>query len=112
MADCTPEPSTPTSEGRAVPLGRVLVVDDESNIRSALELVLGSQGFELDCAADAVEADAYLARVRPDVILLDIRLPGRNGLEMLRAWRLQYRGVPIILMSGEASSTEAVDGLK
>ncbi len=92
--------------------GRVLVVDDERNIRSTLKMVLQAEGFVVDLAADGNEAEKFFALTPPDVVLLDVRLPGRNGLELLSQWKVQNATTPIILMSGEATLTEALDGLK
>ncbi len=92
--------------------GRILVVDDEKNIRSTLKMVLHGEGFVADLAADGAEAEKFFALTPPDVVLLDVRLPGRTGLELLAQWKVQYAATPIILMSGEATLTEALDGLK
>ena len=91
---------------------RILVVDDERNIRSAVSLVLSGSGFTVFTAADGVEAEAILKTEPIDVILLDVRLPGRTGLELLKEWKSKFAGSCVILMSGEASLTEALDGLK
>src|SRR4051812_38380481 len=91
--------------------GRILVVDDEKNIRSSLKLTLSSLGYSVDTAADGKEAEGILATTPPDVILLDVRLPQRTGIELLSGWVKTYPLVPIILMSGDASVTEALEGL-
>ena len=92
--------------------GRVLVVDDEKNIRATVKMVLNSEGFRVDVAEDGDKADEILSTTPPDVIVLDVRMPKRSGLELLKIWRMQYPNTPIILMSGEATLTEAVGGLK
>ena len=92
--------------------GRVLVVDDEKNIRTSVQLVLGSQGFTVDLADEGVAAEKILSATPPDVILLDVRMPGRSGLELLKEWKVLWPQIPIILMSGEATITEALAGLK
>jgi two-component system, NtrC family, nitrogen regulation response regulator NtrX len=92
--------------------GRVLVVDDEKNIRSSLEMILTTEGYAVHLAKDGVQAEEILATVPVDVILLDIRLPGASGIELLKKWKGTLTTTAIILMSGEASLTEALDGLK
>ena len=92
--------------------GRILIVDDERNIRTSLKMLLADEGFSIDLAGDGEEAEAILAVTPPDIILLDVRLPGLSGLELLKRWKIQKPALPIVLMSGEATVTEALDGLK
>lgn len=106
MNDEANQDSAPTSAGR------VLVVDDERNIRSTLKMVLADLGYQIDLASDGDEAEKILAQTPPDVVMLDVRMPKRNGIELLRTWRQSHPHLPIILMSGEATLTEALDGLK
>lgn len=94
------------------PSGHILVVDDERNIRSTLEMVLGTAGYRVKTAADGTEAESILATSEFDVILLDVRMPGRTGLQLLSQWKTQWPSTLIILMSGEASITEALEGVK
>lgn len=69
----------------AAPLIRVAVVDDEALIRSGFSHILSAaDDIEVVATADGVQAMDVLAEARPDVVLLDIRMPGRNGLEVLR----------------------------
>ncbi|MDR6689869.1 DNA-binding NarL/FixJ family response regulator [Microbacterium sp. 1154] len=69
----------------AAPLIRVAVVDDEALIRSGFSHILSAaDDIEVVATADGVQAMEVLAEARPDVVLLDIRMPGRNGLEVLR----------------------------
>ncbi len=92
--------------------GRILVVDDERNIRTSLRMLLCDEGFSVDLASNGEEAEKIMAETPPHLILLDIRLPGVNGLDLLKIWKVQKPNLPMILMSGEASLTEALDGLK
>lgn len=92
--------------------GHILVVDDERNIRSTLQLVLTNAGYRVSTAGDGEEAEVILGNAEFDVILLDVRLPGRSGLQLLGQWKTQWPGTLIILMSGEATISEALDGLK
>ena len=65
----------------------ILVVDDNDVIRSLVQTILASQDMEIDSASDGDEALAYLQRRRPDVMLLYVRMPRVNGLEVLRQMR-------------------------
>ncbi|MCX6116304.1 MAG: sigma-54 dependent transcriptional regulator [Proteobacteria bacterium] len=91
---------------------KILVVDDEKNIRSTLHMVLSGQGHDVKVASDGVEAQTILNAELFDLILLDVRLPGKSGTELLTEWHARYPNLLIILMSGEATLTEALDGLK
>jgi CheY-like chemotaxis protein len=77
------------------------VVDDEPGIRRFARLLLDEAGFEVEVAADG---DAGLAIVRdsgaPDLVLLDLTMPGMGGVEVLTELRRHYRDVPVVLMSG------------
>ncbi len=90
---------------------RILVVDDEAQIRKALTINLKARGYEVDIAASGEEALAHAAARPPDLVLLDIGLPGIDGVavvEGLRAWTT----VPIIMLSvrdDEADKVRALD---
>ena len=92
---------------------RVLVVDDEPEMTRALRSILTGNGFEPVLAASGEEALDRIARRRPDLILLDLVLPGINGLDVCRAIRQERKlDVPIIVLSAhgeEESKVEALD---
>jgi DNA-binding NtrC family response regulator len=91
----------------------VLVVDDEPEIRELLADILRDEGYEVTLAADAAEArDARLAR-RPELCLLDIWMPGMDGLSLLKEWA--HDGAlpfPVIMMSGHGSIESAVEATR
>src|SRR5262249_52821387 len=92
-------------------LVRVLVVEDEKKTAAFIRKALQSEGFAVDVCHDGVEAAAS-ARVTPfDVIVLDIMLPGRDGLSLLRSWRDQHNATPVILLSARGEVNERVEGL-
>jgi len=91
---------------------RILVVDDEKNIRTMVTMILQGEDFAVDLADSVPAAEQLLSDFVPDAILLDVRLPQISGLEALKSWLTQYPTVPIVLMSGEASIAEALEGLK
>ena len=93
---------------------RVLVVDDDADIRTVLELTLEHAGFEVLPAADGEQA-LRLARVeRPDVVLLDVMMPGRDGIDVLRSLRTDPRtsNIPVLLLTARAQPQDAVSGLE
>ncbi|HKC15774.1 MAG TPA: response regulator, partial [Steroidobacteraceae bacterium] len=65
---------------------RILVVDDEADIRRLLQEILSEEGHDVDVAADAVQARAARARSAPDLVLLDIWMPDTDGITLLREW--------------------------
>ena len=77
----------------------VLVVDDERNIRTTLAHVLESEGFEVLTAATGEQAVAMCKRRSFDAVLLDVRMPGIDGIEAFRRIRKILSGVKVILMS-------------
>jgi two-component system KDP operon response regulator KdpE len=79
-------------------LGRILVVDDEPQIRRMLDLSLSAQGYEVVEAADGVSALKIIARGKTDLVILDLGLPDRNGLEIIEEVR-KTSVVPIIILS-------------
>jgi EAL domain-containing protein (putative c-di-GMP-specific phosphodiesterase class I)/DNA-binding response OmpR family regulator len=91
---------------------RILVADDEPDLRELLRINLEAQGYEVDLAADGTEALALALARRPDVIVLDIMMPGLNGLEVLRTLRHhpENADLPIVLLSGRRSDNEVFEG--
>ena len=91
--------------------GRVLVVDDETEIRRALKTGLGYHAFDVRAVGSGEEALAELAAWRPDVMLLDLGLPGLDGLEVLRRMPDKNRVAVIVVsvMPGEKDKVRALD---
>jgi two-component system nitrogen regulation response regulator NtrX len=95
-------------------MNHILVVDDESQIRSSLEEILREEGYGVAGAADAEEALTLLRDVPYDVVLLDIWLPGRDGLEVLgeiRTWPAETRP-EVVMISGHGTIETAVKATK
>jgi DNA-binding response OmpR family regulator len=89
---------------------RVLVVDDEVKIRSLVGAYLRSEGFETDEAADGPEALEIFRRRSPDLVVLDVMLPGKDGIEVLREMR-RMSDVYVILLTARAEETDKLIGL-
>ncbi len=91
--------------------GRVLVVDDDASLAEMLGIVLRSEGFEPSFVADGDRALAAFHESRPDLVLLDIMLPGKDGLEVCRAIRSES-GVPIVMLTAKTDTIDIVLGLE
>lgn len=90
---------------------RVLLVEDEHLVLESLEQILGQEGYETVSAATGEEG-FFLANTQTfDLVLLDIELPGRNGLEILRAMRIRGMNTPVILSSVREQVEDKVIGL-
>lgn len=90
---------------------RVLVVDDEPEVRRALRTSLSGRGYDVQLAANGEEALAEFARHRPDLLLLDLQLPGLSGLEVCRQIR-EASDLPIVILSvqdDEPTKVKALD---
>lgn len=86
----------------------VMVVDDEKNIREALDGVLKDEGYSVISAGSAEEAFKRLDQGVPDAVLLDIWLPGMDGTDALKEMKRLYPSVPVIMISGHANIETAV----
>ncbi len=94
------------------PLGRILVVDDEAPVREVLSEYFTTQGYAVDTAASGNEALAAIRRARPDLVLLDIRMPGIDGVEVLRRIREADDGVAVIMVTANEDVVLARETLK
>jgi len=78
---------------------RVLVVDDEESIRELYRAELAEEGYEVDLAADGLQALRRLDVFRPDLVTLDVKMPGIDGIETLRRIREKNRTIPVVLVT-------------
>ena len=90
---------------------RVLLVEDDARIRAVLELALHDHGYDVRSAATGEQALELLAQERPDVVLLDLMLPGIDGLEVCRRVRADS-DLPIIAVTARSDSADVVAGLE
>jgi two-component system alkaline phosphatase synthesis response regulator PhoP len=90
---------------------RILVVEDEAHIAEGLRLNLTLQGYAVDVAASGVEALDTWKRCRPDLVVLDIMLPGIDGLSVLQSIRLDDQRIPVLILSARGASDDRVKGL-
>ena len=89
----------------------VLVIEDEESFIEALVVGLKREGFLVTVARDGIEGVAMFDRVRPDLVLLDIWLPHKSGIDVCRELRLRTR-VPIIMVTAKSSEIDTVVGLE
>ncbi len=89
---------------------RILVVDDEPALRNLLSISLTRVGYEVTVAGDGREALAQFVQRSYDLVLLDVMMPGMDGMEVCRQLR-QRSDVPIIMLTGKSQSADIVDGL-
>ena len=89
----------------------LLVVDDDARLRELLRRYLSDSGFRVTTAADAAEARSRLVSFAFDLVVLDVMMPGENGIELTRALRRE-RGSPIMLLTAMAEPEDRVNGLE
>ncbi|QGU02687.1 DNA-binding response regulator MtrA [Corynebacterium kalinowskii] len=90
---------------------KILVVDDDPAISEMLTIVLQAEGFDTVAVMDGSEAVATFQREQPDLILLDLMLPGMNGVDICRAIR-QESMVPIVMLTAKTDTVDVVLGLE
>jgi two-component system response regulator MtrA len=90
---------------------RILVVDDDTAISEMIGIVLKAEGFEPQFAGDGAEAIELFKVMRPDLVLLDLMLPGIDGIQVCAAIRAES-GVPIIMLTAKGETTDVVKGLE
>ncbi len=89
----------------------LLVVDDDREIRELLSGYLGNQGFEVSTVADGQAMDDWLAAHRPDLVVLDLMLPGEDGLSIARRLAGDYK-LPIVMISARGEELDRIVGLE
>jgi two-component system response regulator MtrA len=91
--------------------GRVLVVDDDPALAEMLGIVLRSEGFSPSFVGDGERALEVFREAKPDLVLLDLMLPGMSGLDVCRAIRIES-GVPIVMLTAKTDTVDVVLGLE
>lgn len=93
--------------------GRILLIEDEPNIAEAIRFLLQRDGWQVELAGDGAGAQAAVARLSPDLVILDLMLPGRNGLDILAALRADpaTRSLPVLMLTakGQGRDREAAE---
>jgi len=94
-----------------VTVQRILVVDDEESILKVVDYALSQEGFEVHTASDATGGAFLIDQVKPNLIILDVMLPGKSGLELAREIR-ETSDVPIIMLSAKGDEVDRILGLE
>lgn len=91
---------------------RILVVDDDRDLCDLLQRYLSEQGFVVTGARDAAAMDASLASATPDLVILDLMLPGEDGLSIARRLRASHPALPILMLSARGDEVDRIVGLE
>ena len=90
----------------------VLVVDDDLRLRMLLRRYLAEQGFRVSTAADAEDARAKLGAVQPDAVVLDVTMPGEDGIALTRSLRAAQSTFPILLLTARGAPEDQIEGFE
>src|SRR4029078_1398657 len=91
---------------------RILVIDDEAAIRDSLRMILKYENYECSGAASGPDGLAQIKRDPPDMVVLDIKMPGTNGLETLAEVRKIDESLPVAMISGHGTITDAMQATR
>src|SRR5450755_4489902 len=111
MNSSGPEPLTPRESKQRPSGARVLVIDDEPEIRRVVRAGLSGAEFVLEWAPTAAEGMELVARWHPDVVILDLSLPDKDGLDVCRELRT-WSSVPIIVLSVRSGDADKITALE
>src|SRR5213080_5024956 len=95
-----------------MPKPRILVIDDEAPIRDSLKMTLEYEGYEYVAAATGQEGLTLAEREAPDLVLLDVKMPGMDGIEVLERLRNMNESLPVVVVSGHGTISTAVEATK
>ena len=90
---------------------RILVIEDDAVLRDAVDIILGQEGFLVSSAPNGEDALPLIRRLKPHLVLLDVRLPGMSGIDTLRLIRRQGHRMPILMMTADSSPATVRDVL-
>ena len=91
---------------------RILVIDDEKAIRDSLKMILEYDGYECLLAPSGQTGLSVISHDAPDLVFLDIKMPGLDGLEVLREIRSLDQGMPVVMISGHGTVRTGVEATK
>ena len=96
----------------SLPRHRILVVDDDLRLRDLLKRYLTEQGFAVETVPDGAAMDHNLKRTRYDLVVLDLMLPGEDGLALCRRLRGSGNGIPIVMLTAKGDDVDRIVGLE
>jgi two-component system, OmpR family, alkaline phosphatase synthesis response regulator PhoP len=115
----TSEDPVPVDDPRTPMLGkkrprRVLIADDDPDILKIIKTNLQAEGIEVEAVANGWEAQLRALKTLPDLVILDISMPGRNGLEVMAAMKAhaETADIPVVLLTARASDADVWEGWK
>jgi len=91
---------------------RILVVDDEAEIRKSLRMILEYEGYDVVEASSGGEGLALAEREAPDLVFLDVKMPGMDGLDVLQRLQASRESMPVVVISGHATKEEVANSIK
>ncbi|HEU4926168.1 MAG TPA: response regulator, partial [Vicinamibacterales bacterium] len=91
---------------------RILVVDDEAEIRRSVRMILEYEGYDVMEASSGPEGIALVEKESPDLVFLDVKMPGMDGLEALQRIRTVSETLPVVIISGHGTVSTAVEATK
>jgi two-component system phosphate regulon response regulator OmpR len=100
------------TDSPAEPAARLLVLDDEADLRAMLQRYLGENGFEVRAVGDAQQMQRLLQRERFDLLVLDLTLPGSDGLTVCRDLRAAGETLPILMLTARGDPVDRIIGLE
>ena len=95
-----------------MPQERILVVDDETNIANSLKEILSDEGYDVSVTEDGLNALDMIQSDPPDLLLLDVWLPGMDGIEVLKTVKTYHHEIEVLVMSGHGTIDTAVKATK
>lgn len=93
-------------------MSKILIVDDEDNVLLAFERILSAAGHTVLVSSSGEQALEAAQSERPDAVVLDVRMPGMNGLDVLTALKRDHRRLPVIVMTGQGTMETAIEATK
>ena len=90
---------------------RILLVEDQPKVASFIVRGLREQSFAVDHCLNGEDANALIAIYKYDLILLDVNLPGKSGVEVCRAWRRKGSDIPVIMLTARSAVDQRIEGL-
>lgn len=93
---------------------KILIVEDDTVLANALSLSLQDKGYQIEVASDGVEAEKVIPTLKPDLILLDLLLPIKNGFEVLKWLRSEedLKDTPVVILTNFEQETSIEEGMK
>ncbi|HXG55295.1 MAG TPA: sigma-54 dependent transcriptional regulator [Vicinamibacterales bacterium] len=91
---------------------RILIIDDEAEIRRSLRMILEYEGYDVVEASSGAEGVALAERDGPDLVFVDVKMPGMDGLEVLQRLQTSREAIPVVVISGHATKEEVANSIK